>query len=469
MTKTMSAPVPPVPGGQSGTRIENRPPTRRGRAALAVLAVALLGIGWPRAAEANGILRNGVGARAMALGGADIAWAEDALGPLAANPAGLGWLERPTLDLGVTAVRVSGDFTNVADDDGEISGRVGLMPDAAAGGRIPATPVSVGLGLVTDAALAGHWRYVDAPGGAGGVSYGRQAHESSIVVARLALGVGVDLGPYVALGATVGLVYNDNSLHAPYIFQSQPGLAGLKTLLDLETSGWGWNGTVGVLVRPHETLQLGLGYRSETTIDSEGRARGDAAAQLAALGVAIPTGFRYDAEVRTKFPQVVSGGASWRAHPRWRFVGQVEWINWSDAFDELPITLTNGSNAALNGIVGSSTLRDTVPLGWRDRFVYRAGVEWTVTEPLRVRLGYAYGKSPVPDRTLTPLTGAIMEHTITAGVGYRIGPVQLDFAYQYDLPVTRRVADSDLRSGEYDQSEIEVSLHWVAVTASIRF
>ena len=45
----------------------------------AALSLGFVGLLAPPT-EANGIFRNGIGARAMALGGADVAWAEDALG-----------------------------------------------------------------------------------------------------------------------------------------------------------------------------------------------------------------------------------------------------------------------------------------------------------------------------------------------------------------------------------------------------
>jgi long-chain fatty acid transport protein len=148
---------------------------------------------------------------------------------------------------------------------------------------------------------------------------------------------------------------------------------------------------------------------------------------------------------------------------------QVDWINWSDAFDDLPITLRNGSNADLNGFAGSSTLQDTPPLDWRDRFVYRVGVEYAVTPQVTVRGGYAYGKSPVPDATLTPLTAAIMEHSLGVGVGYRHRRFLVDFAYQYSLPAAQRVGQSALLSGEYSNSRVEVEVHWLALTAGIEF
>src|SRR5437763_4456245 len=52
---------------------------------LAILFFALQGSG-----NAAGIYRDGIGARSMGLGGADVAWAEGPLGSLGANPASLG-------------------------------------------------------------------------------------------------------------------------------------------------------------------------------------------------------------------------------------------------------------------------------------------------------------------------------------------------------------------------------------------
>ena len=47
-----------------------------------VLSLALGG-GLALTAQANGIYSNGVGARSMAMGGADVAWASDPLGAMA--------------------------------------------------------------------------------------------------------------------------------------------------------------------------------------------------------------------------------------------------------------------------------------------------------------------------------------------------------------------------------------------------
>lgn len=424
-------------------------------------------------AYANGIYRNGVGAKAMALGGADVALADDPLGAMAANPAGLGFVKDPALQLSLGGALINGRFTNPANDDGRLDTGGGVVPDVAIVYPLRGLPLTLGASITPNALLEADWRYMDTPGGLDGVTtYGLQQHRSEIVVLRSAVGLGVSLGSALSLGGTVGLIYNRNGLNAPYIFQSQPVLKGFKTLLDLHTDGFGWNATVGVLARPHERLQVGITYTTRTVIHGHGDASGNAAAQLISLGPPFSGArpdFHYDAEVRTVFPQIVSGGLSWKVHPRLRLALQADWIDWSDAFDRLEIKLTRGNNADINTLVGSSSLEDVVPLKWKDRVVYRAGLEYALSDMAWLRGGYSYGKSPVPSSTLTPLTAAIMEHTVTAGLGYRAGRYQVDLAYQWDLPTAQRVGVSELRSGEYSNSRVEVGIHWITLTVSIAF
>jgi long-subunit fatty acid transport protein len=315
------------------------------------------------------------------------------------------------------------------------------------------------------------WRFNDPPGGLGGnVSYGQQRHDSEIILLRPALGAAVRITPKLSFGVSVGLLYNENKLQTPYTFQNlQPSLDapfnGAKTLLDLHTSGFGWNAQAGVLFTPLTNLQVGLSYLSPSRLYTTGDATGDPYAQFSAPPGALA--FHYNADVRNVFPQEASAGLSWKPYQKWRLAVQLDWINWSDAFQTLPVKLSNGT-APVSGVLGSS-FQDNIPLNWQDQLVYRAGLEYAVTENLFLRAGYAYGKSPVPDSTLTPMTAAIMEHTLTAGVGYQVGPWSFDLAYQYDIPITRNVGTSGLLSGEYSNSSTEVSVHVIALTAGFRF
>lgn len=422
---------------------------------------------------ANGASRNGVGARAQGVAGADAGWASDPLGAMSANPAGLAGIERAQVQLGVNGVIAAARFSNAVNRDVPVDTRLGAFPDVAVALPIKDRPFTFGLSVNPDSALEGKWRLNDAPGGLGGTtSYGNEEYRSKFVAIRSALGAGWALTDTLSLGASVGLVYNDNALVMPYVFQSHPALTGFKTLLNMEPDGFGWNGQIGLLWKARENLQLGVSYRTETQMTANGTARGNAGAQLAALGgafAAFRPDFVYDVEVENVLPRSVAAGLLWDINPRWRLAFQADWQNWSQARDRLPVQLTNGDNADINGFVGSNQIFDSVPLDWSDRYAVHLGVEHAPSEAWRLRAGYSYGNSPAPDHTLTPVSATIFEHTLALGAGYTIGRYTLDLAYQWDLPSTRNVGASSIASGEFANSETKVQLHTLSLTLGVSF
>jgi long-chain fatty acid transport protein len=428
--------------------------------------------------QAGGIYGNGFGAQSMAMGGADVAWADSPLSAMGGNPAGLGFLDSSQLDFGAVGSVMQGSFNKSGVSSGNLEGLPAAMPEGAV--ALPLTlgkwPVTVGLSFVPESALMADWHYLDPPGGAGGkVSYGEQQDRSEILELRSALGAAVKITPKFSFGASMGLIYNENNLDTPYIFQNlQPGgggpnntgLNGAKTLLKLQTSGYGYDAQAGMIYRATSNLQFGASYESECKVNSSGDAYGDPSLQFGAPLGTLP--FHYHANVQNIFPQDVTWGASWKVQPQWRVAAQMDWIDWADAFHTLPVSLSGGNNPTVNGALGSS-FKDLVPLNWKDELVYRAGVEFDMTRNLALRLGYCYGSSPVPDSTLTPMTAAIMENTLTAGIGYHWRRFQFDLAYQYSFPATQNVGSSGLLSGEYSNSSTEVSMHTLAITTSWKF
>ena len=97
-------------------------------------------------------------------------------------------------------------------------------------------------------------------------------------------------------------------------------------------------------------------------------------------------------------PQSVLAGVSWRVDGRWVFGLQADWINWSNSFNTLPVYLTNGTNAAVNGLLNSS-LNDRIPVFGKDQYSFRGRVERLITENISIRGGYAHaGAIRCPDR-----------------------------------------------------------------------
>jgi long-subunit fatty acid transport protein len=314
-----------------------------------------------------------------------------------------------------------------------------------------------------------NWHYVDAPGTAG-ATYGLQEQKSAILAGRAIAGLGVVVNPKLSLGVTLGADYNSNTLDAPYVFQQQPVLQGLKTLLDLHTTGYGWNGSVGAVIRPTPAVELGLAWKSSTTILSHGTASGDANAQFAALGLGgVPSSFNYAAQVRNVLPQSLLANVAWRVNPLWLVAFQTDWVNWHSAFTTLPVSLSGGTNAAINGLVNSSSLQDGVPLDWKDQYSFHIGGERLLTERTSLRCGYAHANNPVPSSTLTPLTAAIMSNQISTGLVYHPGRSSFEFAYSYDPTAQAQVQQSALLSGEYNNSTVRVGTQAITMNYSFRF
>jgi long-subunit fatty acid transport protein len=435
---------------------------------LLMLSAAMALAAQPVAAQSIGVYRGTVGAREASLAGADNVLGTQPIDAVAWNPAGLALLESPDLDIGIAALGARGSFVNRVDSNGGLTDARGVIPEGAFAFPMSGGRLVLGGGVVADGAVAGSWRYQDAPGAAG-ATYGMSIHRSGVLVVRPTFGAGARLGSRVAVGGSLSLLWNRNELQAPYIFQTQAPLVGLKTLLDVHATGTGWSGSLGGIVKPHRSVTAGVAWRSETRLTTEGSATGDAWAQFAAVGVAADSTFEYDAAVRNAFPSMFAAGARWEVTPQLRLSGQLERWGWEDAFASLPITLTNGTNAVINSLVGSGTIQENVPLDWKNQVVRRVGAEYAWNPTVTFRGGYAFAPSPVPTATLTPMTAAIVEHTLGFGLGVTQGKTRVDIGFQWSPTTQRNVQDTSLQGSEYDATSTSVGAQGLMVSVGRRF
>jgi long-subunit fatty acid transport protein len=406
--------------------------------------------------------------RSTGMGGVYVASSSNVVDALASNPAGLSYLRGRNLNVEADAIFARGSFSDASNNGAPLGDSPGFIPYGAFGMPIPHSRFSFGVSLTPDLLSQGDWHYVDPPGFAG-ASYGLQKQFSEIYALRYTAGLGFAVNSRLSIGATFGADYNSNRLQAPYIFQTQPVLAGMKTLLDMHTTGYGWNASVGVMARPTRRLDAGVSWKSRTLINSTGWATGDAYAQFAALGVNAPSTFTYSSKVQNVLPQSVNADIAWHATSRWLFAFQTDWVNWHNSFVTLPVTLTNGTNATLNRLVGGTSLNDRVPLDWKDQYVFHFAAERSLKESVTLRAGYSHANSPVPDSTLTPLTAAIFTDQISAGLTYRHGHAQYEGAYSFGPQATQSVGQSGLLSGEYDNSSVHVGTQSVKLGLAYTF
>ena len=423
----------------------------------------------PHTGAAQELYRASPSSQAQADGGTSVTSLDGPLDAMSGNPAELVWIDGKTLEAGAIGGWGNGRFTNPANTDGRLNAYLGAAPFGAFAAPLVRRRVYGGFAVTPDTSMSVTWHYFDSPGAAG-ADYGYQKYHSELENLRFAGGLGVALTSRLSLGGTAGLVYNANTLTAPFIFQSQPVLAGLKTLLNMHTTGTGWNATAGALYAPRTKLRLGAAYKSRTVTHTSGQAMGDLSAQLAALGISgVSPSFHYNAKIDNTLPDVVSLGLTAPLTARAAFSLEDDLVRWRGAFRTLPVRLSDGSNSDLNSLVGSASLVDVVPLDWHNQNFIRAGVSVPFSERTRFAGGYAFANDPVPSATLTPLTASISRQFITAGVEYSHRRFGADIAYEAGLPQSAQVKVSRLLSGEYSNSMLHLSLQTVSLTTAYRF
>jgi long-subunit fatty acid transport protein len=406
-------------------------------------------------------------AAAAARGGSMAAESGDPLDAVVGNPAGLAEVDGRVLDLGAATITASGSFRNSVDANGHLTG-VGALPYGAVAVPIGAGPWRASLAVTPEMLMRANWRYIDPPGTAG-ASYGLQSNESEMIALRTSAGIARRLGLHWDGGATLGLIYNRNVLNAPYIFQQQPQLAGLKVLLNLRTAGFGWDGSAGLQWHPSSQFRLGAAWMSATDIQSHGIASGTASAQFAALGISANPLYSYRAEVDNHLPWTLALADSWQATRRLRWEMEGDWTAWGNAFHQLPVRLTEGTNAVINSVAGSNAIEDHVPLDWRDQATLRTGIETPLGERWSAAAGYSWSSDPVPSSTLTPLTAAIFRNTIGTGAGWTHGRWRADLAWQVQLPASQSVGHSSLLAGEFDDSHVSAMTQSLSLTLRTHF
>jgi long-subunit fatty acid transport protein len=443
----------------------NNLPHARVFSALVLSALASFA---PSAHAQAASFNNGLTAAAEARGATLAAQQGDPIDAVEGNPAGLAGVRTRMLEGAVIGVFGSGSFQNSANTNGRMGGTVGAMPYGAFAAPLGASPWTASAAFTPEILMRANWRYVDAPGTAG-VTYGLQTNETQIIAVRSSLGIARTLGSKWSAGAALGFIYNVNNLNAPYIFQQQPQLAGLKVLLNLQTHGTGWNGNAGVQFQPNGRTRIGIAWKSGTTIHTTGTANGTASALFTALGITADPTFHYQAAVLNHLPQGFNAGISIKSnnHLIWQVQGDL--TAWGQAFQQLPVTLTGGTNATINSVVGSSSMQDAVPLHWNNQVGLHVGTESPLGEHWTLRAGYSYTSNPVPSSTLLPLTASIMQNAIATGAGWTRGRFHLDAAYQAQLPSSESVGKSAILAGEYSNSRVSLMLQSITCTARFNF
>lgn len=140
----------------------------------------------------------------------------------------------------------------------------------------------------------------------------------------------------------------------------------------LEGEDIGFGATAGLIFRPFEGTEIGLGYRSAVGTELEGT--------VVSPGVTVLIG----ANLVT--PDQVNLSLKQRVNDAFRVFGTVEWTNWSRL--KAPRVFSTVTNAPVT----------TLKFNYDDGWFFALGGEYDVTKDLTLRAGAAYEISPVDDQ-----------------------------------------------------------------------
>jgi long-chain fatty acid transport protein len=442
------------------------------------------------------------------------------------NPAGISFLNGSSIDANFSLMVPSLKFTNILNSEVEGKTNYFPMPGLAYVHQSPDASLTWGIGAFTQGGMGAdltlkHQLFPTA-----------QEYHSKLAVMQGGPSIAWKLTPHLSVGVSAHLVYSQLEFKMPYslqpsimkgipngvppgmtfgaLFSAPPAQGGfgyseVTALANMnELTGFSLGGKIGLAYNLNDALSIGLSYTLPTSMTYKGgkasmdmtaqmndafgramqgymaanptvtqqQAQAAVMAQFTGMGIDLSKGVaaNYDLDVKLKLPQSIGAGMSFKVSPGFRLSAEAEWINWSSAFDNMTLSLSNGSSVNINKMLGNAgTFEILFPMQWKDSYNVRVGGEYDLSSAFTVRAGYSYGSNPVPQETIFPVFPAIVENHLMAGASAAIsGPLSIHVAYEYALNKKQTASSTSTIAQEYNGSTSQlgenlfhISLSWM--------
>ncbi len=381
---------------------------RRLTASALVLVVAAL-LASRTETAASGFAINAQGAAGAGRSAAFVAQADD---PSAVfyNPAGISQLDRTSVLVGTTILRPHTDYEpSAAGNSVSERERYYVMPHLYVTQPI-GQRLTAGLGVFAPFGLSTKWPD----------NWDGRFQVIDATIRMTTINPVVAWRPTRKVAVAGGLHYSDVKLAERRAINLPGGFEG-TVALDGDARAMGF--AAGVLVTPSQRWQFGASYRS----------RANAEVKSGWADFTVPPPFATtltDGPIRTELtlPPSVRTGVLFRPAADWGVEVDATWTGWS-TINRLEMQFANGLPP------------DATTFGWHDSMTFSLGVEHRYSQSLRLRGGYLYDLTPIPDDKANPLIPDADRHGVSVGVGMSSKRWTLDVGYQ--LLVFRRVKEND--------------------------
>jgi long-chain fatty acid transport protein len=350
------------------------------------------------------------------------------------NPAGMTQIVANSISFGVSMIQPKISYSPESGDKDQMKDDSFFVPNFFYVTKLGMERVALGVGATSSWGLVTDW------GNAGAIRYNSTRSELSnkdyMVTAafkatdNLSLGVGLDID-------------QSKVSQEKKIFQEgAAGDANFKLKGDDTAPGL----RVAAMYKVNDRHQFGLLYRGPIHHKYKGKLLLDnlSADPQTALGgfssQQVFGGPSLDANITSKstLPQSAVLGYSFKPNQQWVFNADMEWMDWGvvkdQAFsfeDALPTPFVESTIAQ----AGNPTNRD-----WHDAMSFNLGSQYSVSERLRLRGGYFFHQTPIPEATMDVGLPDANSNSFTTGFGYDITKdLTFDFAWAAMFYKTRTI------------------------------
>lgn len=396
---------------------------------------------------AGGFSLSGVGTRALSMGGAYRALANDGTA-MYWNPAGLSQIEGMNLTVSCAAIIPYADFNANLGWAGfndsktiEAEDKIWAFPNIYFSNKLN-DKLTYGVSVFVPYGLGAEWEAYTLPttmptssGTANLIwptGFPEKEFLSSISIVDFHPTIAYQFTDKLSAGMGVSVFYGMIEImklipHAVY------GTYLPKTL-DLEGTGIGFGGNLGMMYEMNDKINLGLTGKLPGKIVLEGDANINVYFNnVIAGGLGMPAATRVkmpaDAEATVNLPAEAGLGLAYQVNPAWVVSADVLWTGWS-SMDKIEITL-DGDNLTTNPITPLPDVE--LDTKWDDTIRLSLGTEYKTPCGTALRAGFFFDPSPIPDESLDPTWPDVNnKYSYNLGLGYPISTkMSFDIAYEY--------------------------------------
>lgn len=386
-------------------------------------------------AYSNGFQINEQGAKALGMGGAFVAQADD---PSAVyfNPAGITQLDKFQFSLGVSPIAPFATFkSDQTGKETDAEKNVFYIPNFYATLKMTDS-LSFGLGIFSNFGLATEWpkdwqgRYITGGTKADIKSITINPNIAYKVFNNFSIAAGIDIQK---MDITLENMLKIVPYGSTYILLNSDGFSSLEGKDDWAV---GWN--VAAHYKVTENWNIGASYRSKIkhkfkdgTLNMDLPA-GKNLSDNSTTAMSIQKSGSADLEL----PDIFYIGTSYKLG-KFTFELDGQWTGWS-SYDKLRVDFKDGSAPVEK------------PKKWKDVWAYRFGAQYKVNDILSLRAGIIRDNSPIPDDTVDPLVPSGDRWLYALGFGLNFTNWTFDFAYNYMDDEGRKFNNSVGTSAPYN-------------------